>query len=221
MDTSILGGQETAKTLWVTCRRSLVSFTTELHVFLAQDALKLKICGAGSAVGLTAAPCQQAGTCQQLTSLEFSALLLGLGLAQVPPILTRHTVDKTAQELQSSRRSSPLLNHSASPGFPEENGRCPGKSGLRLEVFQHQEGEAAAGPAQAAPSVSFILPGAEFRREAAVRDWGGGSSEQPPATDRMLPLEGPSGPFLCNPFRIKAASESRLKCRFRCPLDSY
>lgn len=96
--------------------------------------------------------CISAGTCQQLTSLEFSAFLLGLGSAQVPPILAWCTGDKRAQELQSSRRSSPLLNHSASLGFPEENGRCPGKSGLRLEVFQHQEGEAASGPAVAAPS---------------------------------------------------------------------
>lgn len=32
--------------------------------------------------------------------------------------------------------------------FPEENGRYLGKSGLRLEAYQHQEVEAAAEPAQ-------------------------------------------------------------------------
>lgn len=48
-----------AKTLWVTYRRSLVSFTTELHVLLVQDSLKLKIWGPGSAVGLPTAPCQR------------------------------------------------------------------------------------------------------------------------------------------------------------------
>ena len=64
--------------------------------------------------------CISAGTCRQLASLEFSAFLLGLGSAQVPPILAWQTVDKRAQEFQGSRRSTLSLRHSASMGYTGE-----------------------------------------------------------------------------------------------------
>lgn len=92
--------------------------------------------------------CISAGTCQQLASLEFSAFLLGRGSAQVPPILAWQTVDKRAQGAPELQTKHPFTKWQHLDGFPEENGEYPGKSGLRVEAYQHQEGVAAAGPAQ-------------------------------------------------------------------------